>query len=55
MNLLSYETWIELNDQKQYEIYVRVFEELKETELVRDILKEEVEKLEARVKELEAK
>jgi len=48
MTLLSYETWIELNDQKQYEIYVRAIEQLKEAELVRDILKSEVEKLEAK-------
>ena len=48
MNLLSYDTWIELNDQKQYEIYVRVFEEMKEAELARDILKDEVEKLEVK-------
>lgn len=48
MTLLSYETWIELNDQKQYEIYVKVFEQLKEAELVRDILKDEVEKLEVK-------
>ena len=48
MNLLSYDTWIELNDQKQYEIYLRAMEELKETELVRDILKEHVEKLEVK-------
>jgi len=60
--LPSESTWLEihkLNPEdapfKTYILYSTLYEKAKELELVRDILKEEVEKLEARVKELEAK
>ena len=53
--LPSEATWLEIPVLKTYILYSTLYEKAKELELVRDILKEEVEKLEARVKEMEEK